>query len=833
MDNTGEKYVPEINVQSVMESSTTIQGIQSMPAVHNVSQAVTKTIQSAQTIIGQIGTPAGLVGKSVSLELNPKLSLMKPLIPSGMTTSVETSKITTTLCSVGSAVKILSPGVLNTLERQGQVQVSQQSQQNQQVSIPSTYHVPRGPAAVANISAPRSTVATPIVKASGGQSISASRPNTTVSNPQWQQSKTASVVYAQPQRHLVSPVSRIATKTPSTVYSGQQPRLVNATQGRSIQGTMVTGISGAPSRLIAPVLQPNTSATRLPVVQSKIPTCQTMTVTQTNISQTGRPAVQTLQSNQASRPLNATSTASRMTVPTVMAATNRMAAAPSVSVQPTTGRQLTLNSTNVPATGSVNRIVIPPQQIPQGQQQQQQSTPRVVQAVTTLSNLGTISRVIATTATVSHAARVTQPTPSSVARITGMSLHPMPLVPTRTAAPPVKTTHASSLTQPAQLKSPTPIQQSSFRVTTSSNSNAITSNSNIIQQVQGPCLHPPQTTTYYSFETSSSSQPVRLLVDSNYEEAHNKPNASPRPSILRKRDHDSSPAKGAVKNLFPVLASLSTAAPTSTPPLSPRGDQDGGGCHSSGSTTVSATSSPGLDDEPNQSRIGSNSIVEMSPRKKPRKQQLIGVELMEPRCTEEEMQFITEEKIKLEIKEEPMDKLTSDKKQNSNVQSVRPSSVAVRTRPALSLLGTSWKNKWGGRLHHYRRPSDVRPREERRPTVAELAQQKHVLQKLNGWKVYHLTTQMEDLAELEKQVHEKLKATLSMLESQQTAKGRIDDGLEQANELIKGNMQRSSLICEGMNEARAQLVAIFQHKGHVTEILQRCGNKRAQKKRDK
>lgn len=49
----------------------------------------------------------------------------------------------------------------------------------------------------------------------------------------------------------------------------------------------------------------------------------------------------------------------------------------------------------------------------------------------------------------------------------------------------------------------------------------------------------------------------------------------------------------------------------------------------------------------------------------------------------------------------------------------------------------------------------MRPREERRPTVAELAQQKHVLQKINGWKVYHLTAQMEDLAELEKQVFTK------------------------------------------------------------------------------
>lgn len=68
------------------------------------------------------------------------------------------------LCSVGSTVRIISPGMLSTVERQNQPQ--QQQQLTQQVTnMPATYHVPRGPAAVANISAPRSTVATPIVRA--------------------------------------------------------------------------------------------------------------------------------------------------------------------------------------------------------------------------------------------------------------------------------------------------------------------------------------------------------------------------------------------------------------------------------------------------------------------------------------------------------------------------------------------------------------------------------------------------------------------------------------------------------------------------------------------
>lgn len=43
------------------------------------------------------------------------------------------------------------------------------------------------------------------------------------------------------------------------------------------------------------------------------------------------------------------------------------------------------------------------------------------------------------------------------------------------------------------------------------------------------------------------------------------------------------------------------------------------------------------------------------------------------------------------------------------------------------------------------RPTDVRRKDERRPSVVELASQKMVLQKANGWKIHHLTAQMEDL----------------------------------------------------------------------------------------
>lgn len=47
----------------------------------------------------------------------------------------------------------------------------------------------------------------------------------------------------------------------------------------------------------------------------------------------------------------------------------------------------------------------------------------------------------------------------------------------------------------------------------------------------------------YSQYRPASVQPVRLLVDQGYEEPQPKPNASPRPSILRKRDPENSPIK--------------------------------------------------------------------------------------------------------------------------------------------------------------------------------------------------------------------------------------------------------------------------------------------------
>ena len=104
--------------------------------------------------------------------------------------------------------------------------------------------------------------------------------NPSVASQQWQ-SKT-SATYVPPQRYPVPSVSRVAARTPATVYSGaQQSRLSTpSTQGRPVQTAVVSGIPGAPSRLIAPVLQTNSNVARVSITQAKSAVPQASTVQQ-------------------------------------------------------------------------------------------------------------------------------------------------------------------------------------------------------------------------------------------------------------------------------------------------------------------------------------------------------------------------------------------------------------------------------------------------------------------------------------------------------------------------------------------------------------------------
>lgn len=97
VESGGDKRLPETTVQSIAQNLTTIQSMQN---VQSVVQSNIQNIQATQTIVGSVGTTTNLMGKSISMDTNPKLPLMKPVVPSGTTSTSETNKITTTVMGI-------------------------------------------------------------------------------------------------------------------------------------------------------------------------------------------------------------------------------------------------------------------------------------------------------------------------------------------------------------------------------------------------------------------------------------------------------------------------------------------------------------------------------------------------------------------------------------------------------------------------------------------------------------------------------------------------------------------------------------------------------------
>ncbi|KPJ08791.1 hypothetical protein RR48_07851 [Papilio machaon] len=106
-------------------------------------------------------------------------------------------------------------------------------------------------------------------------------------------------------------------------------------------------------------------------------------------------------------------------------------------------------------------------------------------------------------------------------------------------------------------------------------------------------------------------------------------------------------------------------------------------------------------------------------------------------------------------------------------------------------LGSGYVCGWRGTALHFVRPADVRRREPRARDILAIASQRHVLASADGWKVHHLTAQMDDL----------------------------------------GNIQRSKIVCEGIQEAREDILRVFKHRNFVSDILTRQADKRSYKKK--
>ncbi|NWW49443.1 SP130 deacetylase, partial [Pedionomus torquatus] len=204
-----------------------------------------------------------------------------------------------------------------------------------------------------------------------------------------------------------------------------------------------------------------------------------------------------------------------------------------------------------------------------------------------------------------------------------------------------------------------------------------------------------------------------------------------------------------------------------------------------------------------------------SPRKKPRKQQhVISTEegdMMETNSTDDEKSTTKSLLVKAEKRKSPP-------KEYIDEEGVRY--VPVRPRPPITLL-RHYRNPWKAAYHHFQRYSDVRVKEEKKAMLQDIANQKGVSCRAQGWKVHLCAAQLLQLTNLEHDVYERLTALQEGLIPKK--KAATDDDLHRINELIQGNMQRCKLVMDQINEARDSMLKVLDHKDRVLKLLNKNG----------
>ncbi|XP_067851717.1 histone deacetylase complex subunit SAP130b isoform X3 [Heptranchias perlo] len=236
----------------------------------------------------------------------------------------------------------------------------------------------------------------------------------------------------------------------------------------------------------------------------------------------------------------------------------------------------------------------------------------------------------------------------------------------------------------------------------------------------------------------------------------------------------------------------------------------------SSSQSISVTS-PALTPLVNNLSLPGNELPPgASPRKKPRKQQHIisteESEMMETNSTDEEKNssskpvLLKAEKRKLPPKE------------YIDEEGVRY--VPVRPRPPVTLL-RHYRNPWKAAYHHFQRYSDVKVKEEKKPTLQEIANQKGIVCKAQGWKVHLCAAQLMQLTSLEHDVYSRLASLQEGLIPKK--KAATDDDMHRINELIQGNMQRCKLVIDQITEAKDTMLKVLDHKDRVLKLLNKNG----------
>ncbi|KAK7155292.1 hypothetical protein R3I93_010050 [Phoxinus phoxinus] len=204
-----------------------------------------------------------------------------------------------------------------------------------------------------------------------------------------------------------------------------------------------------------------------------------------------------------------------------------------------------------------------------------------------------------------------------------------------------------------------------------------------------------------------------------------------------------------------------------------------------------------------------------SPRKKPRKQQHVisteETEMMETNSTDEERASSRPPGNRPERHESPPREYVDE-------DGVRY--VPVRPRPPLTLL-RHYRNPWKAAYHHFQRYSDIKVKEDKKGSLQDMANQRGVACRAQGWKVHLCAAQLLQLSNLEHDVYSRLTTLQEGLIPKKRA--GADDELHRINELIQGNMQRCKLVMDQVTEARDTMMKVLDHKDRVLKLLNKNG----------
>lgn len=247
-----------------------------------------------------------------------------------------------------------------------------------------------------------------------------------------------------------------------------------------------------------------------------------------------------------------------------------------------------------------------------------------------------------------------------------------------------------------------------------------------------------------------------------------------------------------------------------------------------------------------------------TPRKKPRKQLLEPFDLSStnlkllncndqvpmretdaPGVPEEEERLPVDEDMDDEDQEETDDASQEDmdcedEEEDEDESFSTPSPPASR-KPRISLFPTHPPN-WKALQHHFLRYTDVKPKPEKKLTLSELSNEG--LQKKNGWKIHHLATQMEDMSENESELLQRLNVVLTSFEEKVAGLPLMRQAIcpdspflvslgDKLADLMRGNIQRSSLFQEQMIESKQLLIKLTNdHRERVGKLTKKNINKR-------